>query len=80
MKRTLPYLFAVLVILALVNCGPKTEQPQADQPAAAAAAPQAPEKVGPFGILHRGVKTDIPEPAQLSADEVQAQGNRRADG
>ena len=69
MKKAIPFFVAALVIIALISCGPKAEKPQAEQ-AAAAAAPQAPDKVGPFGVLHRGATTDIPEPAQLSADEV----------
>ena len=70
MKKSPIYLLAALIVVAFVGCGPKAEPPQADQAAAAAAAVQAPEKIGPFGILHRGVTTDIPEPAQLSADEA----------
>jgi hypothetical protein len=69
MKKSLVYLLAAFIVVALVGCGPKAEGPQADQAAIAATA-QAPEKVGPFGVLHRGVATDIPEPAQLSADEA----------
>ncbi len=69
MKKAIQFLITPLVVISLISCGPKAEKPRADQ-AAATAATQAPEKVGPFGILHRGVKTDIPEPAELSADEA----------
>lgn len=69
MKKVVFLSACVLVAFFLVSCGPKAEQPTAAQTAAPAQA-QAPEKVGPFGTLHRGVKTEISEPAQLSADEV----------
>ena len=68
MRKIVPFLIVSFVIVALVGCGPKAENPPAEQASAAPA--QAPEKVGPFGILHRGSATDIPEPAALSASEA----------
>ncbi len=71
MKKSLVYLLAAFIVVSFVGCRPKAEPPQADQAAAAGAPAQAPDRVGPFGVVHRGVTTDIPEPALLSPDETQ---------
>lgn len=56
-------------ILAFAGCGTKPEPPS---PVRGPGAPQASavERVGPRGILHRGVRTEIVEPAVLSPSEA----------
>lgn len=73
MKKGFPFLITAVVILALVGCAPRAEKPAAPQAAileATSPTTGAPDRVGCFGTLHRGVATDIPEPAALSAEET----------
>ncbi len=56
-------------ILGLAGCGTKSEPPSRVQSPGGQTAP-AVERVGPRGILHRGVKTEISEPVELSAPEA----------
>jgi hypothetical protein len=69
MKKNRLYPLLCLSILCLAGCGGKTEAPPAAQSPGGQTAPAA-ERVGPRGILHRGVKTEIAEPAQISESEA----------
>lgn len=67
MKKSPRWTLVFLLILAfglsfpLIGCkSPAPEKPAAENP----------EKVGPFGVLHRGAQTIIEEPAKLSDDEA----------
>jgi hypothetical protein len=69
MKKVIPFLLVAVVAITWTSCGPKGEQPSPAKPVVSAQAPSL-EKVGPRGILHRGVKTKITEPAELGASEA----------
>lgn len=56
-------------ILVFAGCRTKSDAPSPAQSRSAQNVP-ALERVGPRGILHRGVKTEILEPAELSASEA----------
>ncbi len=69
MKKGSSYLALGLMIMFLAVCGRKAEEPSmAKRPGVESTQPT--ERIGPRGILHRGMKTEILEPAQLSESEA----------
>jgi hypothetical protein len=70
MRRTIPVFILGSCILFLAVCGESSkEEPRFSAGSKSQPAPST-ERVGPRGILYRGVRITIPEPAQLSESEA----------